>query len=91
MQSRYYTDSLGIVRLRGSNRKRRSDYGTKKPHPAHCAHCESVEVYRVMRESQLASLGGFRNETARAITFKEWLIYTAKENRYRAEMDRAAA
>lgn len=81
----YFVDAHGVIRRRDTGRKRRSDYGTRKPHPASCAHCASVRAYRELRDSQLEALGGFRNETAHTdpsvITFREWLIYSARERR----------
>lgn len=79
----YYVDRHGVIRRRSTGRRRRSDYGTRKPHPAHCRHCESVRDYRDTRDTMLTALGGFRNETAHTdpvvISFKEWLIRSARE------------
>ena len=81
----YYVDGLGVVRRRGSGRKRRSDYGTRKPHPPSCQHCEMVREYRDMRTAACEARGGWRNEhwSEGVPTFKEWIVMHAR-NRHAA-------
>ena len=80
----YYVDANDVVRRYGTQRKRRSDCGKHKPHPAHCQHCESVRTYRTVREASIEANGGIRNENAHhgVITFKEWLIAQSRENKW---------
>lgn len=46
-----------------------------------CLHCDDVDNYRQTREQQLED---WRNETAEAITFKEWLEKPGRVRQYRA-------
>ena len=76
----YYVDGSGVIRRRSSGRKRRSDYGTRRPHPVGCLHCESVREYHDMRATACEARGGWRNEhwSDGVPTFKDWLVMNAR-------------
>lgn len=46
--------------------------------PTPCLHCDDVDNYRHTRAEQLAD---WRNETAEAITFNEWLRKPGRKRR----------
>lgn len=89
---RHYTDEAGVLRHVGTGRKVRSDYGTTRPHPAHCAHCAMVDEYRVQTEVEREAAGGWRNEWFRpSVTLIEFTVAYFREARLRREADEAEA
>lgn len=92
MRNGTYTDTDGIERHVGSNRKVRSDKGLPKPHPAHCRHCKVVDAYREQVELEREAAGGWRNEWFRpSVTFFDFQAAWYREERLAAEWEEAEA